>query len=196
MTEATADTHGPEASGWSRGQVGMMSLILAETSFFAVFLVAYLFYLGRSLGGPYPADVLELPIAASACLLSSSLTIMWAIRGLERGESARFAAGMAATVALGATFLGFTALEWNELIFTHGLTLATNLFGTTYYSLVGFHAAHVVIGLLLLSGVLLLALRGHVDREHAERIELLSWYWHFVDVVWIAVFTVVYVIGV
>jgi cytochrome c oxidase subunit 3/cytochrome o ubiquinol oxidase subunit 3 len=174
----------------------MMSLILAETSFFAVFLVAYLFYLGRSLGGPYPADVLELPIAASACLLSSSLTIMWAIRGLERGESARFAAGMAATVALGATFLGFTALEWNELIFTHGLTLATNLFGTTYYSLVGFHAAHVVIGLLLLSGVLLLALRGHVDREHAERIELLSWYWHFVDVVWIAVFTVVYVIGV
>jgi len=196
MTEATADTYGPEASGWSRGQVGMMSLILAETSFFAVFLVAYLFYLGRSLGGPYPADVLELPIAASACLLSSSLTIMWAIRGLERGESARFAAGMAATVALGATFLGFTALEWNELIFTHGLTLATNLFGTTYYSLVGFHAAHVVIGLLLLSGVLLLALRGHVDREHAERIELLSWYWHFVDVVWIAVFTVVYVIGV
>ena len=196
MTEATADSHGPDTSPWSRGQVGMMSLILAETSFFAVFLVAYLFYLGRSLGGPYPADVLELPIAASACLLTSSLTIMWAIRGLERGESVRFAAGMAATVALGTSFLGFTALEWNELIFTHGLTLSTNLFGTTYYSLVGFHAAHVVIGLLLLSGVLLLALRGHVDREHAERIELLSWYWHFVDVVWIAVFTVVYVIGV
>ena len=96
----------------------------------------------------------------------------------------------------GAAFLVCTALEWHGLIFDHGLTLSTNLFGTTYYALVGFHAAHVVVGLLLLSGVLVLAARGHVRTEHTERVDLLSWYWHFVDTVWIAVLTVVYVVGI
>lgn len=185
-----------EAPAWNRGQVGMMSLILAETSFFAVFLVAYLFYIGKSLAGPYPEDVLEFPLLATVCLLSSSITVVWAVRSLGRSQGSRFVGGMFATIALGGSFLAFTAVEWNGLIFDHGLTIATNLFGTTFYSLVGFHAAHVIVGLLLLTGVLLLAVRGHIGNEHAERVELLSWYWHFVDVVWLAVLTVVYVVGV
>jgi cytochrome c oxidase subunit 3/cytochrome o ubiquinol oxidase subunit 3 len=182
--------------GMTRGQVGTLLLILAEGSFFCVFLVAYLFYIGKSLRPPYPAQVLELPLLASVCLLSSSATIVVAVRALERERMARFATSLLATIALGGVFLALTALEWKRLIFEHGLTIATNLFGTTFYSLVGFHAAHVGVGLLLMILVWVLALRGHVRSEHGARVELLSWYWHFVDCVWIAVFLTVYVAGV
>ena len=92
-------------------------------------------------------------------------------------------------------FLGGTAVEWNKLIFTDGLTIRTNLFGTTFYSLVGLHATHVVVGLLMLSLVLIFTLLGRVEKRHAERIQVLSLYWHFVDAVWVVVFTVVYIVG-
>lgn len=180
---------------WTRGEVGTLLLILAETSFFAVFLVGYLFYIGKSLSGPFPADVLELPVVATICLLSSSITVVLAVRALRADQRGLFLAAMLATVLLGSGFLAATALEWRGLIFDHGLTIATNLFGTTFYSLVGFHAAHVTIGVLLLTLVLVLGLLGSVRQEHASRVDMLSWYWHFVDVVWIAVFTVVYVVG-
>jgi cytochrome c oxidase subunit 3 len=193
MAAASASVVAP---GWTRGKVGTLCLILSESSFFGVFLVAYLFYIGKSLSGPLPAQVLELPILATLCLLSSSATIVVAVKSLERGRLGRFAVGLLATIALGGLFLGFTAVEWAGLIVDHGLTIRSNLFGTTYYSLVGFHAAHVTVGVLLMSLVLVLALLGHVRREHAPRVDLLSWYWHFVDVVWIFVLTVVYVVGV
>jgi len=98
-------------------------------------------------------------------------------------------------LALGAFFLYGTGQEWHRLIYEHGLTIATNLFGTTYYSLVGLHAFHVTAGLILLSIVLLFGLAGRVGREQSARIEVLSLYWHFVDAVWVIVFTVVYVLG-
>jgi cytochrome c oxidase subunit 3/cytochrome o ubiquinol oxidase subunit 3 len=96
---------------------------------------------------------------------------------------------------LGSIFLVGTGLEWKKLIYEHGLTVSTNLFGTTYYSLVGLHASHVTIGLLALSIVMIFALMGKVKPEHAERADVLSLYWHFVDVVWVVVFTVVYLVG-
>jgi cytochrome c oxidase subunit 3/cytochrome o ubiquinol oxidase subunit 3 len=192
---AEVDGVDDDGGAWTRGQVGTLLLILAETSFFCVFIVAYLFYIGKSASGPQPADVLELPILASVCLLSSSATIVISVRGLARGQLGPCIAGLAATIGLGGTFLYLTALEWYDLIFDHGLVISTNLFGTTFYSLVGFHAAHVAIGLMLMTLVLSLAVLGHVRAEHSERLELLSWYWHFVDAVWIAVFTVVYVAG-
>ena len=99
------------------------------------------------------------------------------------------------TFALGAIFLVGTGMEWHHLIYTSGLTISTNLFGTTYYSLVGLHAFHVVVGLLSLSLVMAFALFGWVRQDHAERIDVLSLYWHFVDSVWVVVFTVVYIIG-
>jgi cytochrome c oxidase subunit 3/cytochrome o ubiquinol oxidase subunit 3 len=178
-----------------KGRVGMACLILTETSFFMIFIVAYLYYLGKSLTGPYPSDVLELPILNSVCLLSSSITITLALRALRNGQIGAFNLWWAATILLGVEFLVGTAIEWKGLIEDHNLTIATNLFGTTFYSLVGFHALHVTIGLALLTTVLIFGLLGRVEREHAERTEVLSWYWHFVDAVWIAVFTVVYVIG-
>jgi len=170
-------------------------MILAESSFFAVLVVAYLFYIGKSLAGPVPADVLELPIVPTLALLSSSITITLAVRALQAGRIGNFTGAWGATILLGTTFLIMTALEWRRLIYEDGLTIATNLFGSTYYTLVGFHAAHVVLGVSLMLLVLVLALLGFVKQEHGERVEILSWYWHFVDVVWIVVFTVVYVVG-
>lgn len=197
MTRSPADPPAIPAE-WrlpAKGRVGMACLIATETSFFAVFIVAYLFYIGKSLSGPYPRDVLDLPIVATVCLLSSSATIAAAVRALRAGRVASFGLWWLATIALGTEFLGATALEWRRLIYRDGLTIATNLFGTTFYSLVGFHALHVTIGLLLMSLVLVLTAAGQVRGEHAERTEILSWYWHFVDAVWVAVFTVVYVVG-
>jgi len=179
----------------SRGRVGMFCLIVAEAAIFTIFVVAYIFYLGKSVIGPTPQQVLEVPIFNTVCLLSSSLTIHFAERALERGQMASFKILWFLTFALGAIFLGGTALEWHRLIYTTGLTISTNLFGTTYYSLVGLHAFHVIVGLLGLGLVMVLALASKVTEEHAARVDVLSLYWHFVDAVWVVVFTVVYIIG-
>ena len=197
MTSA-AVTLNTEFTEWtlpSRGRVGMVGLIVTESALFSIFVVAYLFYIGKSLSGPYPADVLEFPVVATICLLSSSITIMLAERALRKGQIRRFSLWWFLTILLGAQFLGATAVEWYRLIFASNLTIGTNLFGTTFYSLVGFHAFHVTVGLAMLTLVLVLSAVGYVRKEHAERVEVLSWYWHFVDVVWVVVLTVVYIIG-
>jgi cytochrome c oxidase subunit 3 len=184
-----------EAKPLGRGRVGMFSLIAAESAIFTIFVVAYLFYLGKSLTGPSPRDVLDPPVLYSVCLLLSSVTIYAGVRDLRRGHTIRFASWWAATIALGGAFLYGTAREWRRLIYQSGLTISTNLFGTTYYALVGLHGVHVIVGLICLSLVMVFALLGDVQRQHAERADVLSLYWHFVDIVWVVVFTVVYVIG-
>ncbi len=178
-----------------KGKVGMAGLIIAESAIFTIFVVAYLYYLGKSLTGPTPREVLETPIFFTVCLLSSSLTIHLASKLLERGNRGAFLALWFLTIVLGALFMYGTAREWHRLIYEHGLTISTNLFGTTYYSLVGLHATHVTVGLLMLTIVLLFGLAGRVGREQSARIDVLSMYWHFVDAVWVVVFTVVYVLG-
>ena len=178
----------------SRGRVGMYCLIAAEVAIFVIFVVAYLFYVGKTVSGPTPA-VLHAPLFFSVCLLSSSWTIHRAVAALRRGQASSFARWWLTTIVLGALFLGGTGREWQHLIVDEGLTIGTNLFGTTYYSLVGLHAFHVTMGLIALTTVSLLALFGHVKQEHAERVDIISLYWHFVDVVWIVVFLVVYVVG-
>ena len=184
--------------GWSlpyRGTVGMASLIIAESSIFTIFVVAYLYYVGKSLTGPTPREVLEIPIFYTICLLSSSLTIHFAGRSLERGTRGAFLGLWGLTIILGALFLYGTGREWHRLIYEHGLKPSTNLFGTTYYSLVGLHASHVTAGLVMLCIVLLFGLRGRIGPDQSARIGVLSLYWHFVDSVWVVVFTVVYIIG-
>jgi len=180
----------------SRGLVGMYCLIAAEAAIFTIFVVAYLFYIGKSVSGPQPKDVLHAPIFYTICLLSSSLTVHLAVRKLIAGNVAAFARWWLLTILLGGTFLYGTAREWLHLIFDEGLTVSTNLFGTTYYSLVGLHAFHVTMGLLALIIVALFYFTARLRPDHAERLEVLSMYWHFVDAVWVVVFAVVYVIGV
>jgi len=179
----------------ARGRVGMFGLIAAEAAIFTIFVVAYLFYVGKSLTGPMPREVLSVPIFYTICLLSSSLTIHLAVKALRRGNVRVFGDWWLVTIVLGAAFICGTAIEWNRLIYHDGLTISTNLFGTTYYSLVGLHGFHVVVGLLALSMVMVFTLLGNVRSEHAERVDVLSLYWHFVDAVWVIVFTVVYVAG-
>jgi cytochrome c oxidase subunit 3/cytochrome o ubiquinol oxidase subunit 3 len=173
----------------------MACLIVAESAIFIIFIVAYVFYTGKSLSGPVPRQVLVLPIAGTICLLSSSATITLAIRALDKDRKRLFGAWWAATIALGMSFLLGTAGEWRMLIQKEGLTISSNLFGTTFYSLVGLHATHVVAGLTALGVVMLFALGGRVNRIHIERIEVLAIYWHFVDVVWVVVFCVVYLLA-
>jgi cytochrome c oxidase subunit 3 len=179
----------------ARGRAGVIGFIVAETSLFAVFVVAYLFYIGKSATGPYPRDVLDLPIVNTVCLLSSSVTVAFATRALAAGWIARAGAWLFVTVVLGLVFLAGTAREWRGLIVDRGLTIGTNLFGSTFYPLVGLHASHVIVGLVMLSLCVAFAFSGALKVVHAERVELVSWYWHFVDGVWVVVFTVVYVVG-
>jgi cytochrome c oxidase subunit 3 len=179
----------------SRGIVGMACLIVAEAAIFIIFVVAYVFYIGKSLSGPTPKDVLTLPILSTVCLLSSSLTVHAAASALRKSATNLCSMWLAATVLLGGIFLAGTAHEWYDLIYDHGLTIKTNLFGTTFYSLVGLHATHVVVGLMMLSLALWFSLSGAMKHEHSEKLEVLSLYWHFVDAVWVVVFLVVYVLG-
>ena len=196
MAEALAIANtSDETTLIDRGKAGVICLIGTEATIFMIFVIAYVFYIGKSLTGPYPNEVLTLPIWATVCLLSSSLTVEMAVRALRTDARSRFLLWMGLTILLGMEFLRQTAIEWNKLIYHDHLTISTNLFGTTYYSLVGLHASHVVIGLTLLLLVFLLSLSGVKLHVHEHRVELLSWYWHFVDAVWVVVFTVVYWLG-
>jgi cytochrome c oxidase subunit 3/cytochrome o ubiquinol oxidase subunit 3 len=189
---------GTQSQPWvlpHRGVVGIACLIIAESAIFLIFVVAYIYYIGKSLSGPLPAQVLELPIFSTICLLSSSFTVHFAVGALRKNNLRGCTLGLAGTVLLGAIFLIRTGREWNHLIHDFGLTIRTNLFGTTFYSLVGLHATHVVIGLIMLTVALVLSLSGRVKEVHAERLDVLSLYWHFVDAVWVVVFLVVYVLG-
>ena len=178
-----------------RGTVGVIFLIITESSLFAIFVAVYLVYIGKSLVGPYPKEVLELPILSSICLLSSSLTIVMAEHALEHNNLSLFKLWWFITIALGLEFLTSTGVEWHKLIYKDHLTISTNLFGSTYYSLVGLHASHVIVGLSFLSLVLIATLRGFPIQTQQRRVRFLSWYWHFVDGIWVVVFTVVYIIG-
>lgn len=195
---ATVTTTPERLSAWKtpdRGTVGVISLIITETSLFSIFVVAYLYYIGKSTIAPYPKDVLTLPIWASICLFSSSGTIVLAERALEHLNLRMFKIWWTLTVLLGAEFIHQTASEWHELIVEKHLTISTNLFGTTFYMLVGLHASHVIVGLTFLSIVLVVTFMGFPVHTQTRRIKFLSWYWHFVDAVWVVVFTVVYIIG-
>jgi cytochrome c oxidase subunit III len=178
-------------------QWGMISFLASEAAFFSTLIVAYLTFLGKDTVGPSPHEALSLPLVlfTSLCLLSSSATIHRAERMLRLGTPEKFCLWWTATITLGVVFLLGTAYEWHELISKHGLTISRNLFGTTYYTLVGFHGVHVTVGVVVMLTILVLALRRQVTARNRLGVEMVSWYWHFVDGVWIAVFSVVYLIG-
>jgi cytochrome c oxidase subunit III len=184
-----------ESQPLSRGRVGMWCLITAESAIFLIFIAAYIFYMGKSLDGPTPSQILRVPVITTICLLSSSATMHWATAALRQGKQMLFRLFWFVTFALGAIFLIGTAREWHRFIYQENFTIQTNLFGTTFYSLIGLHASHVAVGLIALGTVLVLALFGKVKQEHSERCEVLAMYWHFVDAIWVVVFTVVYGLG-
>lgn len=181
----------------SAAQWGMVAFLVSEVAFFSTLIVAYVTYMGQDQVGPTPAKVLHLPLVifTTICLLSSSGTIQLAEAALRRGKQAAFCMWWATTIGLGVVFLLGTAYEWREMIEHHHLTISRNLFGTTFYTLVGFHGLHVTGGVIAMLIVLFLGLRREVTNANHTGVELVAWYWHFVDVVWVVVFTVVYLIG-
>ncbi len=200
MTTLRTDPHSPNqfsATPFSPTQWGMLGFLLSEIAFFTTLIVVYLSLLHRDRVGPTPAEALSLPlvIGTTICLLSSSLVIHLADRALERQHLRAFCLWWSGTIVLGVVFLAGTAFEWHELIERHGLTIRRNLFGTSYYTLVGFHGLHVTAGVIMMLVVLGLALRQQVTHANRTSVQMVSWYWHFVDVVWVAVFTVVYLFG-
>jgi cytochrome c oxidase subunit III len=175
--------------------VGMILVILTETALFTIFVVAYLFYIGKSVSGPYPHEVLHFPWLGSILLFGSSGTIVAAENHLKKGSMGGFHLWWFITFAAGVGFMFWTINEWIHLIYHEGLTISTNLFGSTFYSLVGLHASHVLVGAILLGLILIMSLTGRIQHRHHQHIEMISWYWHFVDCVWVVVITVVYIIS-
>jgi cytochrome c oxidase subunit 3/cytochrome o ubiquinol oxidase subunit 3 len=179
------------------GQWGVLSFLLSEVALFSTLIVTYLFYLGRDQVGPTPAEALKLTLVVwtTACLLASSGSIHVAERALGRGNHRGFLVWWLVTIVLGVVFLVGTAFEWYDLIYRYQLTISRNLFGTTYYTLVGLHALHVTGGVVILTIVFGLGLARRLTDASREGVGLVSWYWHFVDGVWVVVFTVVYLVG-
>lgn len=193
---AVVPYRGPSAAQW-----GMIAFLISEAAFFSTLVMVYITFIGADAqpggrGGPTPVEVLSigLVIGTTICLLSSSATIHFAERALRRGGEGSFRLWWTATIVLGIVFVAGTAYEWRELI-RNGLTVQRNLFGTTYYTLVGFHGAHVSAGVIVMLIVWVLALRRQVTAANPHGVELVSWYWHFVDGVWVVVFAVVYLVG-
>ncbi|QDU47266.1 Cytochrome c oxidase subunit 3 [Symmachiella dynata] len=197
--ELAAPPQGWEGEGTSHldpKKVGMACFLCSEAAFFMTLLVGYGLYLGRDLTGPTPAEVLSMPlvIVNTILLLSSSITIALAMKRYEKSEFGQFRLFLGLTIFLGAAFIVGTGIEWKGLIEDHGLTISRNLFGTTFYTLIGFHATHVTIGLIMMSTLLGIQAAGRLGTD-SPAAELISWYWHFVDGVWIVVFCLVYVFG-
>jgi cytochrome c oxidase subunit III len=191
----------PKSDGFAAlppAKAGMIAFLFTEASFFGTLIMAYVYFLSQTTAGdPRPSQVFHLPmvLAASACLFSSSATIHLAEKALRRSRSRTFLKWWGLTIVLGALFLAGTMWEWSDLIGTRGLTISRNLFGTTYFTLVGFHALHVAIGITVMSIVFGLGLRNQIDAKSKTGVEVISWYWHFVDAVWLVVFTLVYLVG-
>ncbi|HEX7049988.1 MAG TPA: cytochrome c oxidase subunit 3 [Longimicrobiales bacterium] len=187
--------HAETATGLDTWKLGFWTFIGSETLFFGSLISTYMVYKGRSVAGPYPHDVLNIPLTSVSTfvLLMSSLMMVLALAAVQRGDRRGTLTWLMATALFGATFLGFQAFEFTHF-YGEGLTLSSNLFGSSFYVLTGFHGAHVTVGVIWLLALWVQALRGRLGQADALTVEIAGLYWHFVDVVWIAIFTLVYLL--
>ena len=188
--------HPPTSTGLSHEKVGMWAFLGSECLLFGALISTYLLYKGQSEPGTVsPADVFDIPYTSvsSFVLLMSSLTMVLALAAIQRGDHRRTRVWLLTTALLGATFVGGQAYEFTVFV-KEGLNLRTNLFGSSFYVLTGFHGAHVTLGVLMLLSLWGLSMQGRLPAERAETVELVGLYWHFVDIVWIVIFTLVYLI--
>ncbi|HWQ28841.1 MAG TPA: heme-copper oxidase subunit III [Dehalococcoidia bacterium] len=196
MQEAVAlHAPAPTNTGLDNRKLLMWLFLASECLFFGSLIAAYLLYRNRSVVGPYPEDVFDIPFTSvsSFVLLMSSVTMVLALAAIQRDDRRGLKVWLLATALLGLTFLSGQAFEFTEF-YREGLKLHTNLFGTTFFVLTGFHGAHVSVGVLILLSLLAMALRGKLTQAESLHVELAGLYWHFVDIVWIVIFTLVYLI--
>jgi heme/copper-type cytochrome/quinol oxidase subunit 3 len=191
----TADEHHYTSTGLSSWKVGFWTFIGSECLFFASLISTYMVYKGRSVTGPYPGEILDIPLTtvSTFVLLMSSLAMVLALDGIQRGSRPKALVWLGAVIVLGTTFLGFQAYEFNHFVH-EGLTLSTNVFGSSFFVLTGFHGAHVTVGVIWLITLWILVARGKLGATDSMKVEIAGLYWHFVDVVWIVIFTLVYLI--
>jgi heme/copper-type cytochrome/quinol oxidase subunit 3 len=187
--------HPPTSTGTSNIKLAIWLFLASDCLFFGAFISAYLLYRGRQQTGPTPKDVYSIPFTSvsSFVLLMSSLTMVLALAAIQRGDLRRLRIWLLTTALLGSVFIGGQIFEFTEFA-RKGLSLNTNLFGSTFFVLTGFHGAHVTIGIIWLLSLWGLATQGRLTQKDAEKIEVAGLYWHFVDVVWIVIFTLVYLI--
>jgi heme/copper-type cytochrome/quinol oxidase subunit 3 len=176
-------------------KMAIWTLIGSEVVFFASLITTYIVMRNRSVVGPYPVQALDIPLTAfnTFVLICSSLTMVTALANIQDGHVGKMRRWLIATAALGVLFLGGQATEFTMLA-RQGLSLSQNLFGGTFFTLTGFHGAHVLVGIIWIAFVLVRAFRGGVTQDNHMAVEMVGLYWHFVDLVWIIIFTVVYLI--
>jgi heme/copper-type cytochrome/quinol oxidase subunit 3 len=173
----------------------MWAFLASDCMFFGTLIATYMVYKNRSLDGPLPREIFDVPYTSVSAfvLLLSSLTMVLALAAIQRGDERRMRVWLTATALLGCVFLGGQFYEFN-IFYQEGLTLSRNLFGSTFFTLTGFHGTHVAIGVFWLLSLVTHSLRGRLHREHSLFVEIAGLYWHFVDIVWILIFTLVYLI--
>ena len=192
---AHAPVHAPTATGLNTFKLGFWVFLGSECLFFGSFIATYMTYKNESVVGPYPADLFNIPLTSVSTfvLLMSSLAMVLALDGVQRGNRALAKWALLGVILLGATFLGFQAYEFTEF-YHKGLHLQTNLFGSTFFVLTGFHGAHVSIGVIWLLVLWIELLKGNMPPSRSLTVEIAGLYWHFVDIVWIVIFTLVYLL--
>lgn len=198
MSQAVAiahDDHHYTSTGLSSWKVGFWTFIGSECLFFASLISTYMVYKGRSVVGPYPSEILNIPLTSVSTfvLLMSSLSMVLALDAVQKGNKRLSLVWLGGVILLGATFLGFQAYEFNHFVH-EGLTIGTNVFGSSFFVLTGFHGAHVTAGVIWMTTLWILAARGRLASSDALKVEVAGLYWHFVDIVWIVIFTLVYLI--
>jgi heme/copper-type cytochrome/quinol oxidase subunit 3 len=198
MAQAAAiahDDHHYTSTGLSSWKVGFWTFIGSECLFFATLISTYMVYKGRSVVGPYPEEILNIPLTSVSTfvLLMSSLAMVLALDGVQRGSRKLSLIWLGAVILLGSAFLGFQVYEFNHFVH-EGLTLGTNVFGSSFFVLTGFHGAHVTGGVIWMITLWILAARGKLTPADSMKVEVAGLYWHFVDIVWIVIFTLVYLI--
>ena len=185
----------PTSLGVDNRKLVIWTFIASEVMFFTGLIVTYIVLRGRSTTGPFPEEALSVPLVAinTFILLSSSFTMVTALSAIERGDARGMRRWLIATAVLGLLFLSGQAIEFTTL-FRDGVSLSSNLFGATFFTLTGFHGMHVLIGVIWIVFVLSRAFHGGVTKDNHLAVELVGLYWHFVDIVWIIIFTIVYLL--
>ena len=190
---ATMEMH--SATGLPNRKILMWVFIGSECMLFGSLIIVYMVYRGKSLVGPYPADLLNIPFitVTTFVLLMSSLMMVLALSAVQRGDMRWGKVWLFMTALFGMIFLGGQVYEFTHFVH-EGLTLKTNLFGGSFFLLTGTHGAHVTVGVMWLLSLFFMAQRGQLTQANAETVEIAGLYWHFVDVVWIVLFTLIYLL--
>ena len=193
MSEATHAEHHHTSLGVDNRKLGMWLLIASECMLFGSLIVTYMIYRNASVTGPNPADVLDIPITtiSTFVLLMSSFSIVLALWGIQNGNHKVFRTWILVTALGGLVFLGFQAYEFTHFVH-EGLGLGTNVFGASFFMLTGTHGTHVAVGVIWLLSLFFSSLRGKLREDGEVKVDTMALYWHFVDVIWIIIFTVVY----